>query len=102
VRVPPALEDAAYHVVQEGLTNVIKHAPGAQVHVVVAIDDDGLEVQIRDSGASDATALGVTGARLGVAGMRERLESFGGTLDAGPQDEGGWALRAWLPLSTRV
>jgi signal transduction histidine kinase len=102
VRLPAEIEDSAYHVVQEGLTNAIKHAPGAEVHVRLAIRDDDLEIEVRDSGANGASPLGATGSGLGLMGMRERIEALGGSLDTGPRAGGGWRVHARLPLSARV
>src|SRR5215217_2610974 len=97
VRLPPEVEDAAYRVVQEGLTNAIKHAPGAAVRVRLTAPADELEIEVRDEGAATGSALTATGSALGLAGMRERVESLGGSLDAGRVAGGGWRLTARLP-----
>jgi signal transduction histidine kinase len=92
---PAALELSAFRVVQEGLTNALKHAGPAHVQAQVRYDDDELHVDVADDGsAADKGA----GARRGLAGMRERVEIFGGRLEAGPQPRGGWALHATFPL----
>jgi signal transduction histidine kinase len=86
----------AYRVVQEALTNVMKHAGrGASTRVVVARSKGELSVDVRDTGGgrSDADPAG-----LGLAGMRERVAIFGGTLDVGPTEDGGFRLHARLPL----
>jgi signal transduction histidine kinase len=101
VRLPAEIEDDALRVVQEGLTNAIKHAPGARVHVRLATTDDLLEVEVRDQGGGPPSALASTGAGLGLDGMRERIESLGGTLEAGPCMDGGWHVHATLPTAAR-
>lgn len=99
LQLPAELEEAAYRVVQEGLTNAIKHARGAEVHVRVAALDDALEVVVRNAGQGDRSTLTETGSGLGLAAMRERVEALGGSLAAGPEPPGGWCLRARFPLS---
>jgi signal transduction histidine kinase len=101
VRLPARVEESAYRVVQEGLTNSIKHAPGSAVTVRLELCDEELQVEVLDSGGRAPSALATTGSGFGLAGMRERIESVGGRLDAGPDTGGGWSLRAWLPLATR-
>lgn len=86
----------AYRIVQEALTNVMKHAGGgAATRIVVARRADELRVEVEDTGGSPSTS-DPTG--TGLAGMRERVAIFGGTLDAGPTDGGGFRLLARLPL----
>jgi signal transduction histidine kinase len=96
-RLPAELEEDALRVVQEGLTNAMKHAPGARVEVRLALTDDAVEIDVRDHGGGPPSALARTGAGLGLDGMRERIESLGGSLDAGPCDDGGWRVCARLP-----
>ena len=98
VRLPPETEDAAYRVVQEGLTNAIKHAPGAAILVRVSVPGDEVQVEVRNEAAATSSALAPTGSGLGLPGMRERVESLGGTLDVGPTSGGGWRLTARLPI----
>jgi signal transduction histidine kinase len=95
--VPTPVHSASYRIVQEALTNVLRHANARAVTVVVRADDDMLTIVVADdgTGAGDATA----GAGAGLRGMRERAEALGGTLDAGPGDEGGWRVEAALPLA---
>jgi signal transduction histidine kinase len=97
VEIAPEAEDGAFRVVQEGLTNVIKHAPGAEVHVRLVVEDHDLEVEVNDGGGGASSGLAATGSGLGLEGMRERIEALGGTLDAGPRPGGGGSLRAILP-----
>lgn len=99
--VPPdaavALGDDALQVVREGLTNAMKHAPGAHVQLRVELDGEWLEIEVRDSGATGRSPLAGVGSGLGLAGMRERVEARGGTLAAAP-DGAGWRLHARLPV----
>ena len=88
---------AAYRVVQESLTNVLRHAAARRAEVALAYGDDALVVTVSDDGrGSDPTARA---GGHGLAGMRERVTVLGGRLDAGPRDGGGFAVRARLPLA---
>ena len=91
----PALELSAYRVIQEGLTNVLKHAGASRAGVTVRSTARCLQVEVVDDGAG--TGRGV-GNRRGLLGLGERVAIFGGRLDAGPRPEGGWSLRATFPL----
>jgi signal transduction histidine kinase len=94
-RLAPAAGLAVYRIVQEALTNTMKHAgPGARAEVQLSWADDGLSVTVRDDGR---TATPSTGAGHGLVGMRERLASLGGWVSAGPGAEGGFLIRARLP-----
>lgn len=99
--VPEAVGTAAYRIVQESLTNVIRHADATRVEVTVRAEDDrGLHVEVRDDGAGAAAAPNATGSGIGIRGMRERAESTGGRLNAGPVPSGGFVVRAdWGPRS---
>jgi signal transduction histidine kinase len=93
---PPGMEVAIYRIVQEALTNTLKHAgPGAQATVTLTCADDAIEVEVTDTGIAKP-APGAGGA--GLRGMRERAAVYGGTLDAGPGPDGGWRVRASLGL----
>jgi signal transduction histidine kinase len=83
---------AAYRIVQEALTNAIKHAPGQPVVVRVGPTEDGTTVTVRNDGPPDPAPTPGSGLR----GMRERAESVGGHLTAGPTDD-GWLVEAVLP-----
>jgi signal transduction histidine kinase len=94
---PAAVEASAYRIVQEGLTNALKHAPGAAVRVLLRYGDRTLEVAIEDDGASDAAPVRSGG--HGLVGIRERVALFDGRMTAGPRDDGpGWRVRAELPV----
>jgi signal transduction histidine kinase len=93
---PPTLDATAYRVVQEALTNVLKHAAGpSRVDVVVRWAAGAVTLAVIDDGRPNA-APGTAG--HGLQGMRERLSLFGGELTAGPAAAGGWAVRVRLPL----
>ena len=94
---PTRVELSAYRIVQESLTNVVKHA-GPQARAQVRLTSDGrrLVIEVRDDGCG-ATVL--PGSSHGIIGMRERALLLGGTLDVGPGPTGGFVVRADLPLS---
>lgn len=95
--IPAAVELSAYRVVQEALTNVLKHAPAAPTSVTVNQRNSHLEIEI----VNEPTAASPTeapGGRRGLAGLAERLAVFDGELDAGPVPGGGWAVRATFPI----
>jgi signal transduction histidine kinase len=91
----PAVDLSAYRIVQEALTNALKHAGPAQARVVVRYGSDSVELEVADTGAGAANGQG---GGQGLAGMRERVALFGGQLESGPRDDGGFAVRARLPL----
>ncbi|MFD5429305.1 sensor histidine kinase [Streptomyces sp. NPDC127084] len=104
---PPTLSVAAatgaavYRIVQESLTNAVRHAgPDAPVRVTVAADDPAgpVRLTVTDDGVPQPAAGGAPGAGFGIAGMRERARSAGGTLSAGPRECGGFEVAAVLPL----
>jgi signal transduction histidine kinase len=94
----PGIELSAYRIVQEALTNALKHAEGARAKVDVRYEPAALEVRVADHGGRGTSPVGVgdTGGH-GLIGMRERVALFGGTLDAGPADD-GFRVIARLPL----
>jgi signal transduction histidine kinase len=101
VQIPSEIEDVAYRVVQEGLTNALKHAPGAQVHVRFRVTEEKLEVEVTNDPPDTKSTLAQTGSGMGLMGMRERVETLGGAVDAAPVGD-GWRLRARLPLAPPV
>jgi signal transduction histidine kinase len=121
---PPEVDQAAYRIVQEALTNVSRHAGPASAWVHLCYTSDALEIQIDDDGAgisianrttnangnADGTSTSTSNAnghghghghnpsnRLGLMGMRERVTALGGRLHAGPRDGGGFQVRAEIP-----
>ncbi|MER7501389.1 sensor histidine kinase [Nonomuraea pusilla] len=94
---PPQVERAAYRIVQESLTNVTRHAPGAQVAVRLEYGDGELVVRVTDTGSATPGALSEDGSGNGIPGMRERASALGGTLVAGPSGT-GFQVEARLPL----
>jgi signal transduction histidine kinase len=95
---PTGVAVAAYRIVQEALTNVIKHAGGAPSRVTVRWSDGALELEIIDDGAAQDAAHRLTSAGRGLTGMRERVATYGGTLDASPGMDRGYVVRARFPL----
>jgi signal transduction histidine kinase len=96
---PPAASLTVYRIVQEALTNVVKHAPGAHATARVQASRDGVLITVdNDRGTSTPAGPPPEGARHGLVGMTERATAFGGTLDAGPVAGGGFQVTAFLPL----
>jgi signal transduction histidine kinase len=104
---PAGLDLAAYRIVQEGLTNALKHAGGAPTEVTVEWHERAIALEVRDRGATlvngDGCSQGIPargdrpGAGHGLVGMRERVRLYGGELETGPHPDGGWRVRATLP-----
>ncbi|WP_068016186.1 sensor histidine kinase [Nocardia mexicana] len=92
---PAALDLSAYRIVQEALTNAVKHAPGSRAEVSVSRTDGRLVIDVTSDRAEAATAA--EGGGTGLTSMRERAHAVGGVLTAGPCD-GGWRVRAELPV----
>jgi signal transduction histidine kinase len=97
IELPPGVDLSAYRIVQEALTNALKHAGPATARVVVRYGKDDLELEIADTGPGAAAS---DGEGHGLVGMRERVSLYGGRLEAGPRDGGGFAVRARLPLDS--
>jgi signal transduction histidine kinase len=101
---PPGLDLAAFRVVQEALTNVIKHAGKPQTSVRLSYDEGDLVVEVTDAGPPfKAVAPPLTaapGMGRGLLGLRERTALYGGELEAGPQPDGGWLVRARMPVDS--
>jgi signal transduction histidine kinase len=95
----PEVQETAYRVVQEGLTNAMKHAPGSEVHVRLSVLEDEIQIEVRDTGATSGADLAGAGSGLGLTGMRERVEALGGRLEAGPERDAGWRVCAHAPLA---
>jgi signal transduction histidine kinase len=99
-RLSPSLELSLYRVVQEALTNVVKHAPGARVVAEVTVSAGRVRLCVRDDGgpAGGAAARAWPGAGHGITGMRERTGAFGGWLVAEPVAGGGFQVTAEIPI----
>jgi signal transduction histidine kinase len=92
---PLGIDLSAYRVVQEGLTNALKHAGRATAEVTLRYGDGDIEIVVADDGAA---APNGNDAGHGLVGMRERVALYGGTLEAGPRPGGGYSLRVTLPV----
>ena len=100
-QVAPGVELASYRVVQESLTNVVRHAPGARVVVDLDYAPDGIDIVVDDDGAGLMVSRSAP-AGHGLLGMRERVATGGGTLEAGPRQTGpGWRVHARFPVRSR-
>jgi len=99
-RLAPAASEAAYRVVQEALTNALKHAPGAPVDITVCGQDADVRVDVVNApGRQRPSGLERSGSGFGLAGMRDRVAACGGTLTCGPTLAGGWRVSALLPMA---
>ena len=96
VPLPPGLDLTAYRLVQEALTNTLKHAHATRAVVRVSYREDSLLLSVRDNGRGPS---GAAEPGNGLLGMRERVEVYGGELVAGAAEGGGYELRAELPLA---
>jgi signal transduction histidine kinase len=96
-RLPQATDLSAFRIVQEALTNSLKHAGPASAEVVVSYTPEAVTLEIRDTGAGQGNGHG-TG--HGLVGMRERVAMFGGELETAPRPDGGFAVRARLPFAS--
>lgn len=94
----PGLDLAAYRIVQESLTNVRKHAAGSAASVSVEYGDTELSILVTNPAGTDSGE----GDGRGLIGMHERVRLYEGTLDVGPTDDGGFAVRARLPYGDRI
>jgi len=113
-RLPPAVDLACYRVVQESLTNVVRHAGASRAEITVSHHTGQVVVEVTDdgragpggirggrAGPTDGSGAGSSngnGSGQGIMGMRERARALGGSLEAGPQPGGGFRVRATLPL----
>ena len=105
VTLPEGVDLSAYRIVQEALSNAMRHAPGSHVRLHLAYRPDGLALEIRNDAVLRASRSwwpagpGPLGAAHGLVGMRERATMLGGSLDAGPTGDGGFRVTAVLPVS---
>ena len=101
VPLPAGVDLTAYRLVQEGLTNAIKHAAARHAEVRIRYGADRVEIEVCDDGRGTNGADPIAnGGGNGLVGMRERVSIYGGELEAGPRAEGGFRLRARFPVST--
>jgi signal transduction histidine kinase len=103
---PGAVQEAVYRIVQESLTNVVRHSGATTAQVIVHQDTDGVRVTVTDDGTASLALVasgpvGESSPARGVAGMTARARELRGTLTAGPSPEGGWRVDAYLPLAPR-
>jgi signal transduction histidine kinase len=94
-RLPAGVDRSVYRIVQEALTNTLKHAGPAHASVRLSYGSRAVELEVLDDGSGPAAG---NGGGFGLVGMRERAALYGGGLEAGARPEGGYALRATLPL----
>ena len=95
-RLPPGVDLSAYRIVQEALTNALKHAGPARAHVAVRYRRDEVELEISDDGPGNGAAA--EGGGHGLVGMRERVSVYGGRLETGSRPGGGYAVKVRLPF----
>jgi signal transduction histidine kinase len=93
---PAGIERSAYRIIQEGLTNTLKHARATRADVLVRYAEDALEIEVRDDGRPGPAG---DGGGHGLVGVRERVKVYGGEMTAGAGEGGGFTLRTRLPLS---
>jgi signal transduction histidine kinase len=103
VPLPRAIDLSAYRIVQEGLTNSLKHANASRADVTVRYGKEDLELQVRDDGVGTSSSDGPKSDGLGhgLVGVQERVKIYGGEMSAGPGSGGGFVLNARLPLEGR-
>ena len=94
---PATVDVSVYRIVQEALTNVLKHAGPARADVTIGCGQDAVTIEVTDDGTAESMPEALVGGH-GLAGMRERAAVFGGELAAGPRPGGGYVVRARLPL----
>ncbi|MGV9883391.1 sensor histidine kinase [Streptomyces sp. NPDC003006] len=98
-QVTPAVDLSAYRIVQEALSNVMRHAPGAQTRITLSLDDENLLILVVNGPSKESVSpLEGSGTGHGLVGMRERVRLVGGTVDVGPLPDGGFRVAARLPL----
>jgi signal transduction histidine kinase len=97
--IPIAVEQAGFRIVQEALTNVMRHATASTAVVTLRVEADALHIDVTDDGAAE-TAVASSPGGHGLRGMRERAAALGGDVSAGPTGHGGWHVHARLPLAS--
>lgn len=96
---PAAIDATAFRIVQEALTNVMRHARPTTAHVDVRRDNDAVTITVDNDPSVQPSSEDTSGAGHGLRGMRERAATVGGALTAGPRAAGGWRVRAELPVA---
>ncbi|MDN5685880.1 MAG: sensor histidine kinase [Brachybacterium sp.] len=99
---PPGVQVTAFRITQEALSNAVRHAPGAPVEVVLDAPQDTLMIRVRNSAPEDSAVGEARGSGHGLRGMRERAALLGGSLQAGPDRDGGWTVTATLPITDHL
>lgn len=94
--VAPGVALSAYRLIQEAVTNAAKHSPGATLTVAARAENKQLHIEVVN-GAATRPPADIPGSGVGLIGMRERVEFFGGSLETGPTADGGWSVRASFP-----
>jgi signal transduction histidine kinase len=94
---PPAIDLAAYRIIQESLTNVVRHAGRASAEVTLAYEPSRIVIDVSDDGRGATPGNGEAG--HGIAGIRERVGAAGGGMEVGPREDRGFRVRAWLPTN---
>ncbi len=101
VPLPPAVDLAAYRIVQEALTNILKHQGPVPATVVIGYRAEDLQIRVAGVGGLPPKLAAAPGTGHGLAGMRERVAMLGGELDAGPDPAGGFVVAVRIPLQGR-
>jgi signal transduction histidine kinase len=99
VALPAGIDLSAYRIVQEALTNALRHAHATRAEVTVRYAADAVAIEVTDDGAGGAPDPEAGGGH-GLVGMRERAALAGGTIEIGAAPQGGFRIRAELPLGT--
>jgi signal transduction histidine kinase len=97
---PPGIDLTAYRIVQEALTNAVRHAPGSSAAIRVGYGPADLSVEVSNTARAAVPVCGIpSGPGYGLAGIAERVASCGGSLSLGPAPDGGFTVTARLPLT---
>lgn len=99
IDLPTALDRSAFRILQEGLTNVGRHAWGSDCEVTIRYRPDMVELSVVNTASTSAITHAEPSGGYGLIGIRERVQALGGRMSAGPDPKGGWALRTELPLT---
>jgi len=99
---PPGVELSCYRIVQEALTNTLKHASARHAHVSVRADGRKVTLRVTDDGRGPSSSADLPSPGQGLIGLRERTGAYGGTLSAGPGPDGGYLVEAVLPAGSQL